>query len=120
MIDNKIKELKIDEWIWVIFIILSILNIWGDECEKDYYFHQEELKDETAKKIFTFTVFISLCIYLYLLYQRYQKVKMAKILKEDANLCEVRLFGSILVVIATILFLYCQVEEHAATNPSIV
>lgn len=34
---DKIKELKIDEWIWIVFIILSALNICGDEFEMEYY-----------------------------------------------------------------------------------
>lgn len=35
MNNNKINELKIDEYIWIIFIILSTLNIMGDESKKN-------------------------------------------------------------------------------------
>ena len=34
MNNDKERELRVDEWIWVIFIILSIFNIFGDELEK--------------------------------------------------------------------------------------
>ena len=33
---ERVNELVIDEWIWVVFIILSALNITGDEQEKKY------------------------------------------------------------------------------------
>ena len=71
MIDYKrVHELRIDEGIWIIFIILSIINIFGDEYEKDYCIHHIYQEKVISKNIFTFTVFISLCIYLFLEYQR--------------------------------------------------
>ena len=67
MIDyDRIYELKIDEWIWVIFIILSALNIFGDEYERQYCASHCYSKKIVSKHIFTFTVFISLLIYLFL------------------------------------------------------
>lgn len=117
--NDKLTELKIDEWIWIIFIILSALNIFGDEYEKDYYIHHDVYKDSIAKKIFTFTVFISFLIYLYLAYQRYTKMKITKNQHQDTSICDTRFFASILVVIASLLFLYCQLEDTNASNPSI-
>ena len=32
--NNILTELTVDEWIWIIFIILSILNIYGDYVKK--------------------------------------------------------------------------------------
>ncbi|MCI6265228.1 MAG: hypothetical protein MR598_00085 [Erysipelotrichaceae bacterium] len=117
---DQLTELKIDEWIWITFIALSLLNIFGDEYEKDYCLNNDIEKDRIAKKIFTFTVFISLLIYLYLAYQRYHKVKKLRLQCQDSKIWETRLFGSMLVVLATILFLYCQIEDTNASNPSIV
>lgn len=117
--NDKLKDLKIDEWIWGIFIFLSILNIFGDELEKDFYAKHHIKSDQTAKKIFTFTLFVSLLIYIYFLYQRYQQIQMAKARQEDPKICELRGVGSVLVVIASLLFLYCQLEDTRAHNPSI-
>ena len=116
--NSNIRELRIDEVIWIIFIILSILNIIGDENEKYYYINNNDERDKLAKDIFIFTLVISLLLYLYTLYKRYNKMKNAK----DNNLyiCEYRLFGSILVVTATIIFIYCSIKETRASNPSIV
>ena len=36
MNNNRLKELQIDEIIWIIFITISIINIIGDEFEKNY------------------------------------------------------------------------------------
>ena len=45
----EIENLKIDEVIWVIFIFLSIINIIGDECKKEYYVNQDKNKEELSK-----------------------------------------------------------------------
>ena len=121
MIDSdRIKELKIDEWIWIIFIILSAMNIFGDECEKRYCTtHIYPMKD-TSHKVFTFTIFVSLLIYLYLEYQRCYHLSVAKVKHENILLWEVRCFGGFFVIISSILFLYCQVVEDAPTNPSVL
>ena len=40
----------IDEWIWIAFIVLSLLNISGDEGEKKYCtYHIQEENEQTAR-----------------------------------------------------------------------
>lgn len=117
--EKRVSELVIDEWIWVVFIILSALNINGDELEKKYcYDHLEEEKNR-AKKIFTFTVFVSFIIYAYLAVKNYRKYNTLKESNQDTRLASIRSFASILVVIASSLFLTAQLEDTKATNPSI-
>ena len=118
--DKRIGELKIDEFIWVIFIALSAINIFGDECECDYCLYHNQQKKLLSKKIFTFTIFISLLIYSFLEYQRYEKLKMSRINKQNISICEMRCFGGALVIVATLLFLYCQIVESDPVNPSVL
>lgn len=120
MTNEKIEELKIDEGIWIIFILLSLLNIYGDECEKDYYTYNDFKKDQTAKKIFTFTVFISLIIYIYFAYRNYQTVENLRNQNKDYSLHKIRLIGSIFVVTGVFLLLYFQIGNSSANNPSTI
>ena len=121
MNDNtRIKELTIDEWIWVIFIILSIMNIIGDEFEKNFCRYHTDHDKSLSKKIFTITVFISFLIYTYICYQRYQTLNKNQSNTFKKNICETRFFGSLLVVIASFLFLYCQLTDKEDQNPSLL
>ena len=117
---KRICELEIDEFIWGAFIILSFFNICGDECEKGYCIEHDLKKKKYSKYIFIFTLSSSLFIYLYLEYYRYSKLNYAKIKKQNIAIWEIRCFGGILVVIATLLFLYCQIVEPDPENPLIV
>lgn len=116
---ERVSELVIDEWIWVVFIILSALNIGGDELEKKYCINHEEKAKIRSKKIFKLTVFISFLIYLYLASKNCKKYHKLKSANQDTNLIGTRCLASILVVIASSLFLMAQLRDEEPTNPSI-
>ena len=116
---ERVTELVIDEWIWVAFIILSVLNINGDELEKKYCINHEENAKSKAKNIFTITVFVSFLIYFYLAYKNCKKYYKLKSMNQDINLISTRCLASILVVIASFLFLTAQLKDINPINPSI-
>lgn len=116
---ERFSELVIDEWIWVVFIILSVLNISGDEIEKKFCYYHEQKDKEISKKIFIFTVFVSWIIYIYLAYKNCKKYNTAKEKHEDISICGMRRFASILVVIASSLYLYAHFKDTKPVNPSI-
>lgn len=116
---NKLTELTIDEWIWITFIILSILNIVGDELDKDYCLYQNINEKTLSKKIFNLTVFVSFLIYLYLAYRGYNRLNNAIKLNQNIDLAKSRLFANILVVIAASILLYDQIKEPLPVNPTI-
>lgn len=115
----RVKELVIDEWIWVVFIILSVLNISGDEIEKHFCYHHEKKDKEISRKIFTLTVFVSFLIYLYLAYKNCKKCKVLREEQKDTTLMDCRACASILVVTASSLFVYAQLKDKQPINPSI-
>lgn len=116
---ERVTELIIDEWIWIVFIILSILNISGDEIEKKFCYNHNQNDKTKAKKIFKFTVFISFLIYSYIAYKNYNKYKKTKYSNQDNPLISMRLFASILIVVASAILLYTQLKDTEAENPSI-
>ena len=116
MNNTRLKELQIDEIIWIIFITISIINIIGDEFEKNYCTTKNQNSLNKSKNIFTFTLFASLIIYSYILYTRYQKYNN----NPNNFLTKQRLFAAILVVVATIINFYCQLKDRQPTNPTIL
>lgn len=120
MNNNKIKELKIDEIVWLTFIALSVLNIIGDEYEIDYYQYNNQKKDKNAKKIFTLTVAVSTLIYIYFFKKNYERLEELKEKKEDSTLAEIRLLGSTFILAGILCLLYFQLNSQTPSNPSIV
>ena len=117
---ERVSELVIDEWIWGVFFILSILNITGDEFEKKYCYNHEEKEKEYSKKIFKLTVTASFFIYIYLAQKNCKKYQKLKNTNQDTEIISTRCLASILVVIASFLSLTAQLKDSKPVNPSIL
>lgn len=114
---EKIKDLNIDELIRVVFILIAIANIFGDELEKKYY-NKNDLESEIkAKKIFIVIVAITLAIYIYLAFKSYKSIK--KSTGYQKKLLETRHIGVILIILGTIILLYFEINYFPATSPDV-
>lgn len=108
--DDEIKRLDFENIIWVLFIITSLLNIFGDNLEKDYLINKDSRKEIAAKKIFIFNLLVALGVYLYFFIRNYSTMIDKKGTKEY-QLNQIRVFGSLLFIIGTLCLLYFQLED---------
>lgn len=107
--DDDIKRLEFEDYIWVIFIVLSILNIIGDNCQKKYLNSNNMEDNAVANNIFSLVLFITLIIYIYFFIRNVDSYKKADIL--DKDLLGVKVFGSILFVVGILCLIYFQVNQ---------
>lgn len=108
---SKINELEFEKILWLIFIFIAALNIYGDEIEELFRLNNDETLEQTSKKIFTFTITISLLIYLYFGYRNYIFFKSSAT-DEERKLTCIRLAGSILIIIGTLFILYYDIKDQ--------
>lgn len=106
---SEIDRLNFENILWFIFIVLSILNIIGDNYEKkfvsfnDYYYKME------ANKIFEFTLIVSFFIYLYFLYRNYNSMNnVSNYMKE---FYEIKFLGSLFLIIGILCLIYFQEKQ---------
>ena len=109
-ITSKINELEFEKILWLIFIFISALNIYGDNIEELFLINNDKQLEDNVKKIFTLTVFISLLIYLYFGYRNYRYTKNK--VGEDYTLSCIRFAGSILIIVGTLFILYYNIKEQ--------
>ena len=76
-------------------------------------------KYTNAKKVFLFTLFVSFIVYIYISYIKYKRLRYCYENNLDCSCAEARFIGSVMVVIASFIFLYCQIKETTPVNPSI-
>ena len=106
---SKIKELEFEKILWLIFIFISALNIYGDNLEELFLTTNDSTKEQSAKQIFNFTVIVSLLIYLYFGYRNYKYTK--NITGKEHNLACIRFAGSILIIIGTLFIIYYNISD---------
>lgn len=117
-VTKEISRLNFEDFLWCVFIILSFLNILGDYDDKEYLRkHCNSYKME-ANHIFTFTLIITLFIYLYFFVRNIKKYQAVSDNQKD--LYFVKVFGSLLLIVGIICLLYFQENESSFIgSPSI-
>lgn len=107
--EDDLTRLNFEDFIWVIFIGLGILNIVGDNLLKDYINTNDKNKEESANKVFLFILFVSLIIYIYFFIRNFNAYEKAS--EEDKDLFGIKTFGSILLIIGILCLIYFQYKQ---------
>lgn len=103
--EELIKRLSFENFIWLTFIIVSALDIYGDELIKRSVKNNAPNLKTKAENLFLFVALISILVYIYFFYRNYTDYK-----KYCNKEYEIRLFGSILVLVGTLCLLYFQIK----------
>ena len=105
--EEVVKRLNFENLIWISFIIISILDIYGDELIKKEILYNDKKSGDKANKLFLGITYFSILIYIYFLIRNYHDYK-----KNNHTIhYEVRLIGSVFVLIGTFCFLYFQINN---------
>lgn len=101
--DELIKRLSFENYIWITFIVISLVDIYGDELFKRSIWGNDIEAKRKAKNLFLFVALISILIYVYFFYRNYTDYR-----KYCNKFYEVRLFGSIFILVGALCLVYFQ------------
>ena len=62
---NKLKELKIEEYIWVIYLGIIFLSFYSNSLERDYFLYNDLNCKQKYQDIIIIIFTILLIIYIY-------------------------------------------------------
>jgi len=118
MYDDKIlkdiNRLRFEDIIWIIFALISLLNVLGDEEEILYLEYEDETEKSKAKNIFLITIIITIFIYLYFITRNYFAYTNCK--EEEKSLYFIKFLGSTLLISGALCLLYFQIHEDDFTG----
>lgn len=110
-IDKEIFRLDFENFLWFLFIILSFLNICGDNDDKKYLRSGKVYYSRQANHIFTFTLAVTFFIYLYFFVRNY---KMYESVSDSQNkIYLIKLLGSSFLMAGNIYLRYFQNKESS-------
>lgn len=107
-INDILQEIKIENFIWIIYIGIILLSWYSNHLEKKYYLYNDEKSKKEYQKIIIF-IFTVLCIvYLYFLKDSFDDLKKLKPsdTKKKKELVELAFIASLLIAISGAIFLY--------------
>ncbi len=110
---KRLNSLKIEDFCWIILMILILLSFYSNNIERDYLISKNTIKKEQYRLLTIFIFIVAELIYLYYVYDSYNTLKKIKPndkkqTKENAKL---NYISSILIVIAGIIIIYIAITD---------
>lgn len=111
---DKLKDIKIENFIWVIYIIIIILSYYTNSVEKKFLLYDDEKSKKEYQGLMIFIFLILLIVYYYFAQDGYNKIM--ELNENDSNkkkvLSYAAFMGSFLILISGIIFLYILIVDN--------
>lgn len=112
--EERLKQIKTENYVWIIYIFLIILCFISNYYEKNYFLTNNQISKEKYRNILIFIFSVALLVYTYFLYDSYKDYKNLSIYdnKKRKDFTKYSLIGSILIFIAGAIFLYIAINDQ--------
>lgn len=113
MIDEKLKQLKIEDLIWLIYIVIIFLSWYSNELERKYFLFNDLISKKKYRYIMIFIFTILVLVYSYFLYDSYKSIKNIdqNVSYETKKLNFLSFVSSFLIFISGLILLYIAYRD---------
>lgn len=113
-ISDRLRELKIEDFVWVIYIGIIILSWYANSEERNYFLNNNLNSRDRYRAVMIFIFIILVIVYSYFLTDSYESLKKLKSNdpEQKKHLTFISFIGSLLVFISGILFLYIVIKDE--------
>lgn len=106
-IEDRLKEIKIENFIWLIYLGIIGLSYYSNYLEKDYFINNNIRSKEKYREILIIIFSVLLIVYIYFFYDSYSSLKdIEKYSKEKQKKMLLSFLGSTFILLSGIIFLY--------------
>jgi uncharacterized membrane protein len=113
-IEKRLEKIKIEDIIWILYLIIIILSFIANSIERNYFI-KNEIKDKKTYQNLMIFIFTILCIvYAYFTYDNYKDIKELKSYDSDTKIefTYISFIATLLVLISGLLFLYIAINDE--------
>ena len=113
-IAERLKELKIEDFIWVIYIGIIFLSWFSNHLERKYFLNNDIDARNKYRSIIILIFSILIVVYIYFLNNSYHDLKNLKPSDTDQKklLVFLSFLGSLFIVLSGIIFLYIAIKDE--------
>ena len=113
-LNKKLKQLKTEDFIWLIYIVIIIMSWYSNTLERKYFINNDLQSREKYRKIMILIFSILIIVYLYFLKDSFDNLKNIRL--DDSNkvknLTYLSFIGSLLIAISGFIFLYIAIKDE--------
>lgn len=111
---EKLKQITIEDYIWIIYLGIIFLSWYGNSFERKYY-KNNDLNSKTKYQNITILIFsILIIVYLYFLKNSINDIKNIKPYynKKKKDLIYLSFLGSLFVALSGAIFLFIAITDN--------
>lgn len=114
LVEDKLKQLKTENFIWVIYIGIIIMSWYANNLEKNYFLYNDFDSKEKYRKVMILIFLILLIVYLYFFKDSYNDIRNINDSDSDKkkNLIVLSFIASFFIVISGLIFLYIAYQDE--------
>lgn len=111
---DRLRDIKIENYIWIIYIVIIMLSYYSNYKEKMYILYQDNKDKEEYRRILIFIFSILVIVYYYFTKESYRDYKEMENSSDERKkkLTFISFLGSLLVLISGILFLSIAILDE--------
>ena len=112
-IDEKLKQLRIEDFIWVVYIGIIALSYYSNYLERKFFVNGDLCSKNKYRSIMILIFSILFIVYLYFLYDSYNSLKDVNCYDSEKKkrLLSLSFLASLLIFISGIIFLYIAIND---------
>ena len=112
-IDDKLRQLRIEDFIWVIYIGIIALSYYSNFLERKYYISGDINSKNKYRTIIIFIFSILVIIYFYFLSDSYSSLRDINYFDSEKKkrLLYLSFLASLLIFISGVIFLYIAISD---------
>lgn len=110
---DKLNELKVEDYIWVLYIVIIIASWYSNHLERMYFLNNDYSSKEKYKNIMIIIFLTLVIVYFYFTKSSYDDILKLKASDTDKKkeLTYLSFVGSFLILISGVIFLYIALMD---------
>lgn len=111
---NKLRQIKTEDYIWIIYIGIIMFSFYSNKLETDYYLNNNLISKEKYRKSLILIFSILVIVYLYFLKSSmndFQNLKPCDN-KKKKELITLSFISSLLIAVSGFIFLYIAINDE--------
>lgn len=112
-VEDKLRQIRIEDFIWVIYIGIIALSYYSNYLERKYYVNNDIDSKNKYRKIIIVIFSVLIIVYFYFLVDSYNSVHYLNRFdtEKKKRLVYLSFLASLLIFISGIIFLYIAISD---------
>jgi len=112
--EDKLRQLKIEDFIWVIYIGIIFMSWFANSLERKYFSENDENAKAKYREIMVGIFIVLVIVYIYFLIDSYKSLKNLNQYSSDEykKLVVLSFLASLFILLSGLIFLYIAIKDE--------